>query len=89
MIYLYFKIHVRIAIRVLYIENSVLIFFFNRLRADMISRPQGDFKHTGHIGLDGAFFGDVAFLEKYDQLPKQIVTPCKFYVHVFLFIIVI
>lgn len=48
-----------------------------RLRADMISRPQGDFKHTGHIGLDGAFFGDVAFLEKYDQLPKQIVTPYK------------
>lgn len=45
----------------------------------MISRPQGDFKHTGHIGLDGAFFGDVAFLDKYDQLPKQIVTPCKIF----------
>ena len=28
----------------------------------MISGPQGDFKHTGHVGLDGAYFGDVAFL---------------------------
>ncbi|XP_055938737.1 activated Cdc42 kinase-like isoform X1 [Argiope bruennichi] len=49
-----------------------------RLRTDMISRPQGDFKHTGHVGLDGAFFGDVAFLgDKYQQLPRQIVTPYK------------
>lgn len=28
----------------------------------MISGPQGDFKHTGHVGLDGAYFGDVSFL---------------------------
>ncbi|XP_035218057.1 activated Cdc42 kinase-like [Stegodyphus dumicola] len=49
-----------------------------RLRTDMISRPQGDFKHTGHVGLDGAFFGDISFLgDKYHQLPKQIVTPYK------------
>lgn len=33
-----------------------------RLRTDMISSPQGDLKHTGHVGLDGAYFGDVAFL---------------------------
>ena len=33
-----------------------------RLRADMISSPQGDLKHTGHVGLDGAYFGDVSFL---------------------------
>ena len=33
-----------------------------RLRPDMISSPQGDLKHTGHVGLDGAYFGDVAFL---------------------------
>lgn len=33
-----------------------------RLRPEMISGPQGDFKHTGHVGLDGAYFGDVAFL---------------------------
>ncbi|KAG8195414.1 hypothetical protein JTE90_013872 [Oedothorax gibbosus] len=49
-----------------------------RLNRDMISRPQGDFKHTGHVGLDGAFFGDISFLgEKYHQLPRQIVTPYK------------
>lgn len=28
----------------------------------MISSPQGDLKHTGHVGLDGAYFGDVSFL---------------------------
>ena len=33
-----------------------------RLRTDMISSPQGDLKHTGHVGLDGAYFGDVSFL---------------------------
>lgn len=33
-----------------------------RLRPEMISGPQGDFKHTGHVGLDGAYFGDVSFL---------------------------
>ncbi|XP_071534269.1 activated Cdc42 kinase-like isoform X2 [Panulirus ornatus] len=49
-----------------------------RLRPEMISGPQGDFKHTGHVGLDGAYFGDVSFLgDKYHQLPKQIVTPYK------------
>lgn len=28
----------------------------------MISAPQGDLKHTGHVGLDGAYFGDLSFL---------------------------
>ncbi|KAK2705842.1 hypothetical protein QYM36_016000 [Artemia franciscana] len=49
-----------------------------RLRPEMISCPQGDLKHTGHVGLDGAYFGDVSFLaDKYNQLPKQVVTPYK------------
>ena len=49
-----------------------------KLRTDMISRPQGDLKHTGHVGADGVFFGDVSFLDgKYHQLPKQIVTPYR------------
>ncbi|CAG2167826.1 unnamed protein product, partial [Oppiella nova] len=49
-----------------------------RIRPDMISRPQGDLVHTGHVGADGAFFGDVAFLDgKYNQLPKQIVAPYR------------
>ncbi|GAB6019108.1 hypothetical protein CHUAL_000729 [Chamberlinius hualienensis] len=49
-----------------------------RLKPEMISGPQGDLKHTGHVGVDGAFFGDVSFLsDKYNQLPKQVVTPYK------------
>ncbi|XP_077289254.1 activated Cdc42 kinase-like [Arctopsyche grandis] len=47
-----------------------------KLRSDMISAPQGEVKHTGHIGLDGAYFGDVSFLE-YNKLPRQVVTPYK------------
>lgn len=51
----------------------------NRLRPDMISCPQGDLKHTGHVGLDGAYFGDISFLggTKYERIPHQIVTPYK------------
>ena len=33
-----------------------------KIRTDMISRPQNDLKHTGHVGIDGVSFGDVAFL---------------------------
>lgn len=33
-----------------------------RLRPEMISGPQGDLKHTGHVGLDGSYFGDMSFL---------------------------
>uniref|UniRef100_A0A1B6DJ21 non-specific protein-tyrosine kinase n=1 Tax=Clastoptera arizonana TaxID=38151 RepID=A0A1B6DJ21_9HEMI len=51
----------------------------NRLRPDMISYPQGDVKHTGHVGLDGAYFGDISFLggTKYEHIPHQVVTPYK------------
>jgi len=48
-----------------------------KIRTDMISSPQGDLKHTGHVGLDGAYFGDISFLGKYPHLPRQIVTPYK------------
>ncbi|XP_071450901.1 activated Cdc42 kinase-like [Hetaerina americana] len=52
-----------------------------RLRPDMISSPQGDLKHTGHVGLDGAYFGDISFLggkvTPYPHLPHQVVTPYK------------
>lgn len=33
-----------------------------KLSRDMISGPRGELQHTGHIGLDGAFFGDVGFI---------------------------
>lgn len=49
-----------------------------KIRMDMISSPQGDLKHTGHVGLDGAYFGDISFLGgKYPHVPRQIVTPYK------------
>ncbi|XP_058798592.1 activated Cdc42 kinase-like isoform X2 [Phymastichus coffea] len=50
----------------------------SKIRTDMISSPQGDLKHTGHVGLDGAYFGDISFLGgKYPHLPRQVVTPYK------------
>lgn len=33
------------------------------IQRSMISSPQGDVKHTGHVGLDGAYFGDLSFLD--------------------------
>ncbi|XP_058836035.1 activated Cdc42 kinase-like isoform X3 [Topomyia yanbarensis] len=48
-----------------------------KIRTDMISRPQNDLKHTGHVGIDGAYFGDVGFMTSPQNLPRQIVTPYK------------
>lgn len=55
-----------------------------RLRSEMISKPQNDLKHTGHIGIDGAFFGDISFLTSpstppacSSTVPRQVVTPYK------------
>lgn len=52
-----------------------------KLRSEMISAPQGDFKHTGHVGLDGAYFGDLSFLGgskvDYSGVPTQVVTPFR------------
>ncbi|XP_059491025.1 activated Cdc42 kinase-like isoform X3 [Neocloeon triangulifer] len=60
-----------------------------KLRTDMISAPQGDVKHMGHVGMDGAYFGDISFLGgksnastsshslQYPHLPRQVVTPYK------------
>ena len=44
-----------------------------KIRTDMISRPQNDLRHTGHIGYDGAIFGDVGFIgDNYDKLPVKV-----------------
>ena len=54
-----------------------------KLRADMISRPQNDLRHTGHIGYDGAMFGDVAFIgNNYDKLPVKVVSPCEYHISI-------
>lgn len=41
-----------------------------KLRTEMISMPQNDLKHTGHVGLDGAYFGDVSFLSNAQSVRK-------------------
>ena len=33
-----------------------------KFTADMISTPQDDLRHTGHIGYDGITFGDISFI---------------------------
>ncbi|CAG9814391.1 unnamed protein product [Phaedon cochleariae] len=52
-----------------------------KLRSEMISAPQGDVKHTGHVGLDGAYFGDLSFLDgskgNYGAVPTQVVAPYR------------
>ncbi|XP_065218470.1 activated Cdc42 kinase-like isoform X2 [Planococcus citri] len=61
-------------------ESKIYASRRSKLRPEMISRPQGELKHTGHVGLDGAYFGDISFLgsgTKYNHLPHQIVTPYK------------
>ncbi|XP_037299847.1 activated Cdc42 kinase-like isoform X3 [Manduca sexta] len=47
------------------------------IQRSMISSPQGEVKHTGHVGLDGAYFGDISFLDPAGCPPRQIVPPYK------------
>ena len=50
-----------------------------RITSGMISLPQNDLRHIGHIGYDGAMYGDVAFIgSNYDKLPVKVQSPCKF-----------
>ena len=42
-----------------------------KLSRDMISGPRGEVQHTGHIGLDGAFFGDVGFIGSAKAVAKS------------------
>ncbi|VDH94702.1 Hypothetical predicted protein [Mytilus galloprovincialis] len=49
-----------------------------RFNAEMISGPQNDLRHTGHIGYDGAIFGDVGFIgDNYDKLPVKVASTGK------------
>lgn len=63
-----------------FIRNTLERNSKRKLKPEMISSPQNDFKHTGHVGIDGAYFGNVAFLsnpQTYNKLPRQVVTPYK------------
>lgn len=45
----------------------------SKLRTEMIGAPENDLRHTGHIGYDGAVFGDVSFIgDNYDKLPLKV-----------------
>ena len=59
-----------------------------KIRADMISQPQNDLRHTGHIGFDGAMFGDISFIgDAYDKLPTRMdgMSSIIFYFFLYLF----
>jgi activated CDC42 kinase 1 len=63
-----------------FIRNTLERNSKRKLKTDMISSPQNDFKHTGHVGIDGLTFGNVAFIsnsQTYSKLPRQVVTPYK------------
>jgi hypothetical protein len=46
-----------------------------KLDVTMIGRPQKDLRHMGHIGYDGAVFGDVSFIgNNYDKLPVKVTS---------------
>lgn len=51
-----------------------------KLRSEMISAPQGDLKHTGHVGLDGAYFGDLSFLSGAKVVHLQFSLNCFTYI---------
>lgn len=39
-----------------------------KINRDLISLPQNDFRHVGHVGADGTIFGDVGFsLDNVDE----------------------
>jgi len=58
-----------------------------RISADMISGPQGDLKHTGHVGPDGQFFGDLTFITSkvHISFAKSFAIDLVFIVQYFLF----
>lgn len=63
-----------------FIRNTLERNSKRKLNPDMISSPQNDLKHTGHVGIDGDFFGNVSFLTSpnpptYTKLPRQVVKP--------------
>ncbi|GLV41663.1 Activated Cdc42 kinase-like [Carabus blaptoides fortunei] len=64
-----------------FVRNDIKTSSRRKLNTTMISGPQGDLKHTGHVGLDGAYFGDLSFLGcskvDYNSVPRQIVSPYK------------
>lgn len=48
-----------------------------KITAGMIGAPQNDLRHIGHVGYDGAVFGDVSSFigDDYDKLPIKVGNP--------------
>ncbi|VDO12125.1 unnamed protein product [Rodentolepis nana] len=47
-----------------------------RINRDLISLPQNDFRHVGHVGGDGTIFGDVGFsLDDVDESNNKDLSP--------------
>jgi len=45
----------------------------SKLHAGLIGLPQNDLRHIGHVGYDGAVFGDVSFIgDNYSKLPIKV-----------------
>lgn len=66
-----------------FIRNTLERSSKRKLNTEMISSPQNDLKHTGHVGIDGNFFGNISFLSSssptnhppaYNKL-RQVVKP--------------
>jgi len=46
-----------------------------KLHAGLIGLPQNDLRHIGHVGYDGAVFGDVSFIgDNYSKLPIKVAS---------------
>ena len=51
-----------------------------KISRDMISAPSGNVQHTGHVGQDGCFFGDVAFISGTNgriTMSNMAESPCR------------
>lgn len=44
-----------------------------KLHRGLIGSPENDLRHIGHVGYDGAVFGDVSFIgDNYSKLPIRV-----------------
>uniref|UniRef100_A0A915JUZ6 Uncharacterized protein n=1 Tax=Romanomermis culicivorax TaxID=13658 RepID=A0A915JUZ6_ROMCU len=46
-----------------------------KINRHAIGRPEGDLRHTGHVGIDGSCFGNIGFVPEKNNLPLQVVVP--------------
>ena len=62
-----------------------------KITPSMISNPQADLRHIGHVGYDGVVFGDVSFIgDNYDKLPLKVgnTRECSVVQKIFILVII-